>query len=89
MGAIAGLDLHPVGLYDIATDGHQQRQGFGAWLCRRLLTVAISEAGVRSAYLQVGADNEPARRIYARLGFTDAYTYHYRAAPEAAAREGG
>lgn len=71
-----------VGLYDIATAAAQQRQGLGSWLCKRLLTIAMSEAGSKDAYLQVGADNEPARRIYQRLGFEDAYAYHYRAAPE-------
>jgi ribosomal protein S18 acetylase RimI-like enzyme len=71
---------HLVGLYDIATDPRQQRQGLGTWLCKRLLTMSISEYGARSAYLQVGADNHAARRIYARLGFTDGYSYHYRVA---------
>lgn len=70
-----------VGLYDIATASTQQRQGLGTWLCKRLLTIALSEAGSRVAYLQVGADNLAARRIYRRLGFEDAYTYHYRTAP--------
>lgn len=72
-----------VGLYDIATDVGQQRQGLATWLCKRLLTLAANEQGARSAYLQVGADNTAARRIYARLGFTDGYSYHYRAAPTA------
>lgn len=72
-----------VGLYDVATDVRQQRQGLGTWLCKQLLTTAISEGSARSAYLQVGADNHAARRIYARLGFVDAYSYHYRAAPGA------
>ena len=31
-----------------------------------------------TAYLQVEADNQPARRIYKRLGLTDAYRYCYR-----------
>lgn len=70
-----------VGLYDIATAVSRQRQGLGHWLCKRLLTIALNEAGSRAAYLQVGADNAGARRIYGRLGFEDAYTYHYRAAP--------
>ena len=35
-------------------------------------------AGARVAYLQVEADNDPARHIYRRLGFADAYAYHYR-----------
>jgi ribosomal protein S18 acetylase RimI-like enzyme len=70
-----------VGLYDIATANPNQRQGLGTWLCKRLLTVARSEASSTVAYLQVGADNEAARRIYRRLGFQDAYSYHYRLAP--------
>jgi ribosomal protein S18 acetylase RimI-like enzyme len=70
-----------VGLYDIATDPRQQRLGLASWLCKHMLTVAITEQGARCAYLQVGADNEGARRIYARLGFTDGYSYHYRLAP--------
>jgi len=74
-----------VGLYDIATAATQQRQGLGTWLCKRLLTIALSEAGSRVAYLQAGADNLAARRIYRRLGFEDAYTYYYRTAPAAPA----
>ncbi|MBI5718327.1 MAG: GNAT family N-acetyltransferase [Burkholderiales bacterium] len=73
-----------VGLYDIATAAGQQRQGLGTWLCKRLLTIAASDGSSRSAYLQVGAENEAARRVYRRLGFTDAYTYHYRAEAVAA-----
>lgn len=75
-GALAGL-------YDIATDQRQQGLGLGAWLCKRMLTISMAERGAKSAYLQVGADNQAARRLYARLGFTDGYSYHYRAAPAA------
>lgn len=74
-----------VGLYDVATAASAQRQGWASWLCKRLLTVAANEAGSTSAYLQVGADNDAARRIYARLGFEDAYSYHYRMPPSTAA----
>jgi GNAT superfamily N-acetyltransferase len=73
-----------VGLYDVATRGDMQRQGLATWLCKRLLTVAKAERPVGTAYLQVGVDNHAARRIYARMGFADAYTYHYRLAPTAA-----
>lgn len=68
------------GLYDIATAPSRQRQGLGEWLCKQLLALAQSETGATSAYLQVGADNGPARRLYRRLGFTDGYSYHYRVA---------
>lgn len=70
-----------VGLYDIATATGQQRQGRGEWVCKRLLAFAFDEAGARSAYLQVGAYNAGARRLYTRLGFEDGYGYHYRLAP--------
>ena len=40
------------------------------------------DEGARHAYLQVEADNHAARSVYQRLGFADAYAYHYRLAPE-------
>lgn len=75
-----------VGLYDVATARASQGRGYATWLCKRLLTIAMNEASSRSGYLQVGADNHTARRIYARLGFEDAYSYHYRLGPEAVGR---
>jgi ribosomal protein S18 acetylase RimI-like enzyme len=45
-------------------------------LCAALLNRARA-AGARVAYLQVDAGNAPARAIYRRLGFVDAYRYHY------------
>jgi ribosomal protein S18 acetylase RimI-like enzyme len=70
-----------VGLYDVFTDpGHRDR-GLATLLCQRLLRLA-SKDGADVAYLQVEADNGPARRIYERLGFTDGYAYHYRQAPD-------
>ena len=52
-------------------------------LCSHLLAQAV-QGGARTAYLQVEADNLPARAIYGRLGFADAYPYHYRTADPAA-----
>ncbi|MDR7335732.1 GNAT family N-acetyltransferase [Roseateles asaccharophilus] len=64
-----------VGLYDIASA--VQRQGHGQRLCQSLLALAYQH-GARQAYLQVGSDNEVAKRLYARMGFSFAYRYHYR-----------
>jgi GNAT superfamily N-acetyltransferase len=66
-----------VGLYDIFTAPAARGRGLARALCARLLALA-QDQGARTAYLQVDAANAPARKVYARLGFQDAYTYHYR-----------
>ena len=38
--------------------------------------------GAQAAFLQVHSENEPALRLYERFGFTIAYPYWYRIAPE-------
>ncbi len=65
------------GLYDIFTAPAARGRGLSLALCARLLLRARGE-GARTAYLQVDAANAPARKVYTRLGFRDAYTYHYR-----------
>ena len=67
-----------VGLYDIYTAQASRGRGLATALCRHLLARA-GACGARHAYLQVEADNLPARTVYARLGFVDGYAYHYRA----------
>jgi len=69
-----------VGLYDIVTHPAHRQQGWAKLLCERLLALAANEGG-RVGYLQVDGDNQAARRIYQRLGFADAFAYHYRQAP--------
>jgi ribosomal protein S18 acetylase RimI-like enzyme len=66
-----------VGLYDVFTHPQSRGQGLARRLCAALLLQA-GAAGARVAYLQVEADNLAARSIYHRLGFADAYAYHYR-----------
>ncbi|MFM2065748.1 MAG: hypothetical protein RLZZ584_657 [Pseudomonadota bacterium] len=66
-----------VGLYDVAVPVAQRGHGWSALLCAALLARARDE-GATMAYLQVEADNTPALRTYARLGFVQAYAYHYR-----------
>jgi GNAT superfamily N-acetyltransferase len=69
-----------VGLYDIFTAPDARGLGLARRLCARLLALAHGE-GARAAYLQVEADNSPARAVYTRLGFADGYAYHYRVRP--------
>jgi ribosomal protein S18 acetylase RimI-like enzyme len=73
-----------VGLYDVFTAEAERGRGWATELCRRLL-VSAKERGARHAYLQVDGDNAAARGVYHRLGFRDAYAYHYRSADPAAA----
>lgn len=65
------------GLYDVFTPPEQRGQGHGRRLCEALLQQAAKD-GATEAYLQVGSDNEFAKRLYAKLGFRFAYRYHYR-----------
>lgn len=46
-----------------------RRQGGGARLLEQAMTDCAAR-GVRTLYLDVAADNEPARRFYERCGFT-------------------
>ena len=69
-----------VGLYDVFTHQSMRGQGLSSLLCERLLATAALQ-GAKLAYLQVEADNQPALKVYGRLGFADAYTYHYRERP--------
>jgi ribosomal protein S18 acetylase RimI-like enzyme len=66
-----------VGLYDVYTAEAMRGQGLARMLCSHLVAMAVAR-GARVAYLQVEADNGPARAVYRKLGFDDAYAYHYR-----------
>lgn len=76
----AAAEAELVGLYDIYTVPNARGRGLASALCGRILGDAL-DRGARVAYLQVDAKNENARRIYRRLGFGDAYAYHYRTPP--------
>lgn len=71
------VDGDIAGLFDIFTPVDGRGQGHGQRLCAALLAEAARQ-GATSAYLQVGADNDAAQRLYRRLGFQRAYRYHYR-----------
>ncbi len=73
-----------VGLYDVFTAPNARGQGYAGTLCRHMLQLAHTR-GANNAYLQVDGDNDAARAVYHRLGFTDAYAYHYRTRDPSAA----
>jgi len=66
-----------VGIYDVFTAAARRRTGLASSLCERMLSISANE-GAKVAYLQVGADNLGAQRVYGRLGFAVGYSYHYR-----------
>lgn len=79
-GGQVALEGELAGLYDVHCVEAARGRGLARALCVRLLQLAAVD-GARVAYLQVDAGNTPARRVYERLGFADAYAYHYRSPP--------
>ena len=75
--AVAGRGW--VGIAAVHTLPEQRRRGVAQSLLHALAGWA-GDQGFERLYLQVERDNAPARRLYASLGFTEAYRYHYRRA---------
>jgi ribosomal protein S18 acetylase RimI-like enzyme len=71
------VEADHAGLFDIVTHEEARRQGHGRNVIASLLAAARS-AGARHAYLQVAADNHPARTLYRDFGFSERYLYWYR-----------
>ncbi|HEY2190605.1 MAG TPA: GNAT family N-acetyltransferase [Caldimonas sp.] len=76
-GGQVAIEGSLAGLYDIFTIDEARGRGHGERVCRHLLGTA-RRLGASAGYLQVDAANERAKGIYRRLGFHDAYSYHYR-----------
>jgi ribosomal protein S18 acetylase RimI-like enzyme len=75
--AMGVLDRGYLGVYSVVTAVGHQRRGY-ARACINGLARWAAERGGDCAHLQVLAGNQPARRLYARLGFRTAYRYWYR-----------
>lgn len=74
---LAVVDGDHAGLFDIMTDAGLRGNGYARLLTSGLLQRA-KEHGAKAAYLQVVADNLPARSLYESLGFQACYRYWYR-----------
>lgn len=79
--AVAIVDGRLAGIYDVAVAPDARRRGLGRLLVETCLRRAAA-LGARTAWLQVTAENGPARMLYRRLGFAPLYSYHYRRPPE-------
>jgi ribosomal protein S18 acetylase RimI-like enzyme len=79
--AICVHDGDLAGLFEIATGASERGKGYG----RRIILSALKWArlrGASEAWLQVGADNTAAVKLYEAIGFHEIYRYHYRRPPE-------
>ena len=61
----------------LVTDRTKRQQGFGTRLVWAILDEAKTSRA-KKAYLQVEVTNDPALRLYIRLGFEELYRYWYR-----------
>lgn len=77
---LAVLERKQIGLFEIATATTYRKQGLANAIVSSLLEWGRQQGAV-SAYLQVVADNAPARNLYRKIGFSDSYQYWYRVKP--------
>ncbi|MGC4377506.1 GNAT family N-acetyltransferase [Fictibacillus sp. Mic-4] len=71
------IEREHIGLYDIVTDSKFRRQGFAEQLILNLLKWG-KEKRAKYSYLAVLLNNNPALKLYAKIGFTERYRYWYR-----------
>ncbi len=64
------------GVSSIEVAAAHRRQGYGESLVREMAAWS-AQGGATQIYLQVVATNEPALRLYRRLGFTEQHRYRY------------
>jgi GNAT superfamily N-acetyltransferase len=72
-----------VGVFSMLTLESYRRQRLAEAVLASIARWAYERGGERM-YLQVEVENQPARSLYARVGFRPRYAYHYRRQPEPA-----
>ncbi len=78
---VVTLEGEYAGLFDIYTPPEFRGKGLATALCRRLPDIG-RQNGASFGWLSVLATNEPALRVYERLGSMTAYEYWYRVPPD-------
>ncbi|GGY00907.1 GNAT family N-acetyltransferase [Streptomyces djakartensis] len=76
------VDGRWAGFAAVEVDPALRRQGVGTAVMAALARRALDE-GASAAWLQVEADNEGARALYAGMGFAAHHAYHHYRAPDA------
>ncbi len=71
------LEHEYVGIFDIVVDEMMRGKGIGKEIVVGILGKA-QELDVKTAYLQVIANNDIAKNLYKKLGFEERYRYWYR-----------
>ncbi|WP_339184019.1 GNAT family N-acetyltransferase [Oceanobacillus sp. FSL W7-1293] len=71
------IEREYIGLYDIVTASQYRNQGFAEQLILHLLKWG-KDKGAKYSYLAVLLNNEPALRLYSKIGFSEIYRYWYR-----------
>ncbi len=75
--ALVVLHTRLAGVFDVVVHPDHRRQGVASALMDGALAWATQQ-GAQSAYLQMVAANDAARRLYTGMGFQSRYRYWYR-----------
>jgi N-acetylglutamate synthase len=71
------LESGYMGLFDIVVKEEHRGKGYGTELILNMLKLGKAN-NAQKAYLQVMLSNEPAIKLYSKLGFKECYKYWYR-----------
>lgn len=78
--AYAAFEQQWVGLFMVTVSPEYRRRGVGRAMVKATAELAL-EREVEKAYLQVFSENEIAKAMYRKLGFSRLYSYWYRSIP--------